>query len=304
MFRGTIDYMNRLLIIACVGAVLSAWGCAVFAPKVPVYKSDALNEVFWADEGFAAELAKVPGANSGDPRMSAAVSALWADYHGGRFADAFGRIMSVGNAEARAYCSPLEALLWLYEEDPAGAREILAGYSLDDLLTVSWRECNGDRWDEWEEIRARLSAPALCAYYTKNALHYIPERNDGKNYLQSPYETILMKGGDCEDFAALIVEALEYGGWYARLFTVDILRDPKKLPESHTVAAYRDAGAWYFIQGYEGKYLAGGINGPFGQANDVADFIAGSIGGQTYYYYIDTALEFLEAYKALNRGKP
>ena len=296
--------MNRLLAIVSVLIVLAAWGCAAFTPKVPVYKNGALNEVFWADENFAGELANIPGVNTADPRMSAAVSALWADYRGARFAGAFGQIMAVGNAGARAYCSPLEATLWLYIEDPAGAREILSDYSLEKLLTVSWRKCTGDRWDEWEEIRARLSAPVLCAYYTKTALRYIAERNDGKNYLQSPYETILMRGGDCEDFAALIVEALEYGGWYARLFTVDIYWHEKKEIKPHTVACFRDGGQWYFIQGYDGKYLAGGAVGPFAQAGEMADSVAGSIGGETYYYYIHTALEFLDAYKDLNRGRP
>jgi len=296
--------MKRLPAIIAICAVLAIWGCAALTTKVPVYKNDALNEVFWADENFAGELAKIPGVNSSNPRMSAAVSALWADYRGGGYAHAFQEILGIGNAQMRAYCAPLEALVWLYIEDPAGVREILSDYSLNTLLTVSWRDCTGDRWDEWEEIRARLSAPDLCAFYTSAALHYIGERNDGKNYLQSPYETLLMRGGDCEDFAALIVEALEYGGWYARLFTVDILRDVKKLPESHTVAAYRDNGTWYFIQGYDGKYLSGGIHGPFTQANDMAGFISASIGGETYYYYIDTVLEFLEAYKALNRGSP
>ncbi len=43
--------------------------------------------------------------------------------------------------------------------------------------------------------RPPVGALSLCAYYTKKALRYIAERNDGKNYLQSPYETILMQGG-------------------------------------------------------------------------------------------------------------
>jgi hypothetical protein len=290
--------------IVLILSIAVTWGCGAFTSRVPVYKNDVLNEVFWADENFSAELARIPGVNTPGSKLAAGVSALWADYRSGGYKDAFGKILGTGNPEARAYCAPLEAILWLYAENPASAREVLADYDLDRLLAASWGGCTGSRWDEWEEVRARLSAPGLCSYYARKALKYIPERNDGKNYLQSPYETVLMKGGDCEDFAALIVEALEYGGWYARLFTVDIYWHEKKELKSHTVACFRDGAKWYFIQGYDGKYLAGGVTGPFNQANDMAGFVAVSIGGETYYYYIDTVLEFIEAYKSLNRGKP
>ncbi len=84
---------------------------------------------------------------------------------------------------------------------------------------------------------------------------------------------------------------------------MDIYRDKKKLLQSHTVACFRDGGKWYFMQGYDGKYLSGAITGPFDQSNDMADRIAGSIGGETYYFYIDTAFEFMKAYKALDRGR-
>lgn len=294
--------MKKYSVIALVCAVIIVMGCAV--SRVPVYKNDALNEVFWADERFAAELAKIPGVNTPDPRMSAAISALWSDRRSGRYSDAFGQLTASGKVEARDYSSPLEAVLWLYAQDPDWAREVLASYTLDGLTASAWGNCTGDRWDEWAEVRARLSVPSLCAYYTRTALRYIPERDDGKNYLQSPYETILMGGGDCEDFAALIVEALEYNGWNARLFTVDIYRHEKKLPDSHTVACFFDGGKGYFIQGYDATYLAGGVTGPFDQPDEMADFIAGTIGGQAYHFYVFTTAEFLDAYKDLNRGRP
>jgi hypothetical protein len=297
------DMKNFLiLILVCSAAVV--WGCAAFTSRVPVYKNDALNEVFWADENFAAELAKIPGVNTPASPLVAGISALWTDYRRGGYKDAFEKILGTGKPEARAYCAPLEAILWLYADNPPSAREVLADYGLDRLLAASWGECAGSRWDEWEEVRSRLSAPELAAYYTKKALRYIAERSDGKNYLQSPYETILMNGGDCEDFAALIVEALEFGGWHARLFTVDIYRHEKKLLESHTVACFWDGGKGYFIQGYDGKYLAGGVTGPFDQPEIMADYIAGSIGGEADNYYIFTVFEFIEAYKPLSRGKP
>jgi hypothetical protein len=296
--------MKKLYVSILFLYLVAALGCAALREKVPVYKNDALNEVYYRDEGFAAELARIPGLNTPNSPYAAGLKELWADYRGGTFKGSFAAILATGNPEGRAYCAPLEALLWLYARKPAQARDVLGAWDLGQLLAAAWGDCTGSAWDEWEEIRARLSAPELVAYYTKKALRYIPEPKDGKNYLQSPYETLLMKGGDCEDFAALIVEALEFGGYFARLFTVDIYWHEKKLIESHTVACFRDGGKWYFIQGYDGKYLGGGITGPFDQSNAMADYIANSIGGVTYYYYIDTAVEFMKAFKALDRDRP
>ena len=61
----------------------------------------------------------------------------------------------------------------------------LADYSLDALLNAAWGDCTGEKWDEWDEVRPRIAAPELAAYFTAHALRYIPERADGKNYLQS-----------------------------------------------------------------------------------------------------------------------
>jgi hypothetical protein len=101
----------------------------------------------------------------------------------------------------------------------------------------------------------------------------------------------------------LIVEALESGGYFARLFTVDIYNEDGERLYAHTVAGYRDEHQWHFIQGFDGKYLGGGITGPFDHAYGMAEYIAGSIGGVPLYYYIDTVFEFLEAYQPLNRGR-
>ncbi len=296
--------MKRFLILLFFIAVFSASGCVSMAPRAAVYKNDTLNAVYLKDENFAWELSRIPGVNTPNSPYSEAMKVLFLDYRGDTFNSAFDEILGIGNSEERPYAPGLEALLWLYERDPDTARDVLRNFSIEKLLSTSWGDCKGPEWKDWKEIRPRLSAPQYSAYFTKNALKYIPERADGKNYLQSPFETLLIGGGDCEDFAVFVVEALEFGGYYARLFTVDIADYEKKSLMSHTVACYRDGGSWYFIQGFDGKYLSGGIMGPFDQSYNMADYIAESIGGIPRYYYIDTIFEFLEAYKHLNRGRP
>jgi uncharacterized protein YceK len=299
-----IYYMKRFLIRLFFIVVLSASGCVSVVPRAAVYKNDTLNAVYLKNDKLAWELSRIPGANTPNSPYSEAMKALFFDYRGKNYSEAFEEILGTGNKEERPYAPGLEALLWIYQRNPDTVREVLRDFSIEKLISTSWGDCKGPRWDDWKEIRPRLSAPEYSVYFTRNALKYIPERADGKNYLQSPFETLLIGGGDCEDFAVLIVEALEFGGYYARLFTVDIADYEKGTLNSHTVACYRDGGSWHFIQGFDGKYLSGGITGPFDQSYNMAEYIAGSIGGVPRYYYIDTILEFLEAYDHLNRGRP
>ena len=296
--------MKLIIFIVFILSILSLTGCGSFQPVVDVYKNSALNAVYHRDEGLAVELSRIPGVNTPDSPYQEEVKALFSDYRSGRYGDAFLKILSIGNREARAYAPVLEALLWLYHDDRREADSLLVDFEITRLLEASWGDCEGTRWDEWEEVRPRLTSPILAGYFTGTALKYIPERADGKNYLQSPYETLLMGGGDCEDFAVLIVEALEFGGYYARLFTVDIwTKDGKINKGTHTVATYREGGMWYFIQGFDGKYLKGEITGPFDTPLAMAEHIAERIDGAPLYYYVDTIIEFIRAYEPLNRGR-
>ena len=288
----------------CGIVVFFLFGCVFSNGPVSVYRNDILDSIYSRDKNFAAELSRIPGTNAVNSPYRDAMKGLFSDYQSGRYREAFEKIIDVGDSGRRPYAPALEAFLWLYRDDPTIARQCLIDFSLETLLSRAWGKCEGERWDMWEEVRMRLTAPELCVYFTKHALRYIPERSDGKNYLQSPSETLMMRGGDCEDFAALIAEGLEFGGYFARLFTVDIYTSEGKVIGTHTVALFRgNDNQHYFIQGFDGKYLAGDITGPFETPEDMARFIAKSVGGVPAYYYIDTPFEFIKGYEHLNRGK-
>ncbi len=277
-------------------------GCSTIKPRVDVYKNEVLNDIFYKHENLAIELSRIPGVNTPNSGYLEAVNLLYKDYRGG-YGKVFSTILDAGHPNERAYSAHLEALLWIYNKDggQAKAKGILADYKVESLLEEAWGRCVGKRWDEWGEVRMRLSTPALVAYYTRNALRYIPERKDGRNYAQTPYETLLTTGGDCEDFAILIVESLEYSGYKARLFTVDIVTKEGKIMGAHTVATYVEEGKYYFIQGFDGKYLTGEVKGPFAVPLDMAYFISESVGGVPLRYYVDTIQEFIEGYRLNER---
>jgi len=304
---GKIEYMKNSHTTKAAAIFLSLIliaGCASVKPRVDVYKNDMLNDIFYKNEALAVELSRIPGVNTPNSPYLEAVRLMYSDYGALRGYDtAFSAILGAGHPKKRAYSSLLEALLWVYAEEDghAKARDILKDYSTGKLLGEAWGKCRGEKWDEWGEVRMRLSTPAIAAYYTRNALKYIPERKDGKNYVQTPYETLLTGGGDCEDFAILIVEALEYAGYVARLFTVDIATKKGEIIGAHTVAAYWEEGKYYFVQGFDGKYLTGEVKGPFDIPVDMAQFISESIGGVWLRCYLDTIPQYIEAYKKNER---
>ncbi len=291
----------NLAVILLVSLILTP-GCSTINPRVDVYKNEVLNDIFYKHENLAIELSRIPGVNTPKSRYLEAVKLLYKDYKGG-YGKVFSKILDAGHPEERAYSAHLEALLWLYSDEggQAKAKKVLRDYKVESLLEVAWGKCVGERWDEWGEVRMRLSTPASVTYYTRNALRYIPERNDGRNYAQTPYETLLTTGGDCEDFAILIVESLEYSGYKARLFTVDIVTKEGKIMGAHTVATYLEEGKYYFIQGFDGKYLTGEVKGPFVEPTDMAYFISESIGGVPLRYYVDTIQQFIEGYRLNER---
>jgi Transglutaminase-like domain len=291
----------NLAVILLMSLILIS-GCSTIKPRVNVYKNEVLNDIFYKHENLAIELSRIPGVNTPNSRYFKAVKLLYKDYKGG-YGKTFSSILDAGHPEERAYSAHLEALLWIYADEggQAKAKRILKDYKVESLLEEAWGKCKGERWDEWGEVRMRLSTPALVTYYTRNALRYIPERNDGRNYAQTPYETLLTTGGDCEDFAILIVESLEYSGYKARLFTVDIVTKEGKIMGAHTVATYVEEEKYYFIQGFDGKYLTGEVKGPFAVPLDMAKYISESIGGVPLRYYVDTIQEFIEGYSLNER---
>jgi len=55
------------------------------------------------------------------------------------FDDTFERMYQVGKPDVRKYCSPLQAVFWIFESERADdARGILKHYSLDELLHTAW----------------------------------------------------------------------------------------------------------------------------------------------------------------------
>ena len=88
------------------------------------------------------ELGKLPelqdGINDRDLTALKHLSMLYGE-NTARFDLVFSQMYHVGQPEVRKYCTPLQALFWLLEDGQLQpARRIVAHYSLEQLLCVSW----------------------------------------------------------------------------------------------------------------------------------------------------------------------
>jgi hypothetical protein len=152
----------------------------------------------------------------------------------------------------------------------------------------------------WIDIRAGLTTPELIEQYLDSCrITYKEERASTLNHTQSPEETIKGMSGDCEDYAALIADALIYHGYEAGLISVEAKTSGGLL--IHAVAVYRDAttGRWHYIHGYRFKGLTIGVSKGFDTQVDLASYIAEKMNGKLYQYFVMSPDAFKRVYDAM-----
>lgn len=152
----------------------------------------------------------------------------------------------------------------------------------------------------WVDIRAGLTTPELIEQYLgSRRITYKGERPSTLNHTQSPEETITALSGDCEDYAALIVDALIYHGYEAGIISVEARTSGGLL--IHAVAVYRDAatGRWHYIHGYRFKGLTIGVSKGFDTQVDMARYIAEKMNGKLYQYFVMSPDAFRKVYDAM-----
>lgn len=154
--------------------------------------------------------------------------------------------------------------------------------------------------ESWESIRAGLTTPELIDDYLNSCrITYKGERPRTLNHTQSPEETLRTLGGDCEDYAFLITDALRFHGYEAGIISVEARTSGGLL--IHAVAIYHDpeTGKWHFIHGYRFKGLSIGVSEPFDSQAELARDIAGHMNGKLYQYFVMSPETFRKVYDAM-----
>jgi hypothetical protein len=152
----------------------------------------------------------------------------------------------------------------------------------------------------WSDICPALTTPELIIDYLRTAhFKYRAERPGAYNHTQTPDETVRLKSGDCEDFAALIADALISHGYDAKIISVEAKRPTGLL--IHAVAIYRDPATnkWHYIHGYTFKGLGIAVSEGFSTQQEVARTIAEKMGGTLFQYFVMSPDAFRKTYDAL-----
>jgi hypothetical protein len=134
-----------IFICALISMLASCVSTGSTKPNTPFSGNpypEILKELSEKNQLLANELGKLPEFQDGisNPEIKA-LTELVSIYNKNQeaFDKAFDQMYQVGIPEARKYCSPLQALYWLIEDEQfENAENILQKYNLDRLLTIAW----------------------------------------------------------------------------------------------------------------------------------------------------------------------
>jgi len=226
--------MRKLLCLSVISVLILVLGCAstpTKSSKPDISKLPALQPLYSTDSGLALEVAKLPEFQNGVDEKNMVALARFTELvteASGEEKAKLGRLLEVGFPNKRAYCAPLQALIWLIEKDESGKGTALSPLrlSLEELLDQAWDFSQRDRWKKFGTVIERLNAPELVNYYQRKQLRYDWEGKvfralkRGRDDPGDPRYLFQYKEGTYRDFAAFAVYCLKKGGYQTKVLLV------------------------------------------------------------------------------------
>jgi hypothetical protein len=256
--------------LICILCCILFAGCAVVGPSKPnqPYGGEypkGFNAIKAANPLLAAEIGKIPELQDGiSGSEEKALMQLIMAYKKApvAFDSAFKKMYKTGIPSIRSYCTPLQALFWLYQDNKAElAGGIIADYSLIGLLEESWEGYfitadEQKRWREFNVVLDRLNSPELLDYYERHAIgyKYLPGYYEGAGHPSTLFED---KQGHCAQITDFTVYFLQRSGYKAGRYIVDhpALRSPNG--NNHRACLFYVNGRKYIMD--NGRRKAFGI---------------------------------------------
>jgi len=166
--------------------------------------------------------------------------------------DTLESFLKIGLPTKRAYCSPLQAIMWVLETENDTA---VLEYSLEQLLDKAWTFTEANRWNDFVVVIDRLNAPELINYYERMRFLYDSRKGTKKGKKADIKNIFKTNIGNCVDVAAFTVYCMEKGGYKASFVNVHPSRRGY-----HTVCRYKVDGTKYILDnGRPDKFLRRGI---------------------------------------------
>jgi len=211
-----------------------------------------LNELANTNSLLADELGKLPELQDGvSPSEETALKKMFEIYNDNQqaFNKAFEEMYKVGKPEIRKYCSPLQALFWLAQDDMLNmgiynlviiVKSKMSGnfvhipFSIDALIDITWRgqrylmvEANkSSKWDDFYTVADRLSAPELIDKYINKNIVFNVYPGSGE---QSPIGTFNRKRGSCTSLSVFGKYMLDRAGYQTRIRSVNFPNNLKPI---------------------------------------------------------------------------
>ncbi len=148
-------------------------------------------------------------------------------------------LLKEGKPEIRCYCTPLQAIFWLLEEDECLLGPNLLQYPLKDILVYAWDFTEEHKWKDFEIVTERLNSPELINYYEHYNFRYV-SHGECPGSAKSIFKS---KKGCCSDFTAFSEYCLRKAGYDARAIKVV---SPTGAPY-HVVCEYEENGKKYIM---------------------------------------------------------
>ncbi len=209
-------------------------------------------------------------------------------------------VLNEGVKDSRPYCSPLEAILWLaYDDYFSKPNSNYNVFDIDSMLIAAWKTSktssnfSSARWQNLDEVIARLSSPRLVSMYMRENIKYniaqadtlISKRSSNTFNIN---EIFTNKKGVCYDMAIFALHCLikngynfkdindgYYGACYLGMRTASG-------SFGHAVCLVRENNQYYIINN-------GTLKGPFTNIVSSVDSAAASVQMNNWseYWLID-----------------
>jgi len=248
---------QKYAIILIAALCFNFFACATpIKPNIPYSgSSQELDEISKKNHLLAEELRKLPelqdGISTVEKHALKKLSNLYDNTHD-VFDSAFEKMYLEGLPEVRKYCTPLQSLFWLLEDNKSDlAKESIENHDLKWLLIYAWADKKKERWGNYNTVVERLNSPRLTNLYQVWNFKYWTDRGSRWGNSKKIFRT---KKGDCRDYTHFSVQCLEKGGYKARAIKVE---SPSG-SAFHVVCEYKENGKEYIIDNSCGGPCGGG----------------------------------------------
>lgn len=259
MAKLNIKYYSYLVIISFLSMLF--FGCVTAKPNVSIIdqkyapsKADKNSPAFLKAKSLlsaipennpilATELGKLPEFQ--DNVSSEEVSALeqivkYYNTNHRKFDSVFSEMNKFGMPESRAYCSPLQAVLWGYMDGHFKEKDNpFKDYQGSvEFVKPIWGRMEGERWNNFNKVASRIGGSVeLMNHYLnqKYTYEWIPGVGS------YPSEVFKKKSGACYEIALMAVKMMKIAGRDAKMYwdthAPRLAGSPSYIPYGHTIAA-------------------------------------------------------------------